>query len=211
MNGKLFVTRHGESEWNAKGVWTGTTDIHLSEKGRGEAVQLGQTIKDAHINYAYTSLQVRSIETLAGMLTAGGQPNVPHEKTAAISERDYGIYTGKNKWQIKEEIGDDLFELIRRGWDTPIQGGETLKQVYERVVPFYLEKVLPRLRNGENVLLVAHGNSIRSLMKYIESVSDDLVSSVEMIFGETLVYTVDDSGRKISKEVRRIDTTPPAA
>jgi len=206
MSGKLFVTRHGESEWNAKGVWTGVTDVHLSEKGEHEAQLLGLTIKDSPIDFAFCSSQVRSLETLNKMLDSSGHGEVKFEQNSAINERDYGVYTGKNKWQVQEDIGDEAFERLRRGWDEPVEGGETLKDVYERSVPFYKTEILPRLLNGENVLVVAHGNSIRSLMKYIESLSDEQIGKTEMIFGQTLVYSVDDSGKMLSKEIRKIDT-----
>jgi len=211
VSGKLLITRHGESEWNARGVWTGVTDVHLSEKGYKEAALLGETIKDTKLNIAFCSEQIRSLETLEGMLDSSGQIKVNYERSSALNERDYGIYTGKNKWQVKEEIGDEAFENLRRGWDQPVEGGETLKDVYERSVPFYKDTILPRLLAGENVLIVAHGNSIRSLMKYLESLSDDQIGKTEMIFGQTLVYKVDEDGKMISKEVRKIDTTPPPA
>lgn len=211
MTGKLLITRHGESEWNARGVWTGSTDVHLSEKGFKEAALLGETIKDVKLDFAFCSQQIRSLETLEGMLDASGQVQVEYERSSALNERDYGIYTGKNKWQVKEEIGDEAFENLRRGWDEPVEDGETLKDVYERLVPFYKDVILPRLLAGENILIVAHGNSIRSLMKYIESLSDEQIGKTEMIFGQTLVYIVDESGKMLSKVARKIDTTPPPA
>lgn len=211
MSGKLYIARHGESEWNARGVWTGSTDVHLSEKGFKEAALLGELLIDTRIDYAYCSQQIRALETLEGMLDASGKLTVNFERSGAINERDYGVYTGKNKWQVKEEIGEEAFEDLRRGWDVPVQEGETLKDVYERVIPFYKQTVLPRLVSGENVLVVAHGNSIRSLVKYIESISDSDISHVEMIFGQILVYTVDADGLQNTKEVLSIDTTPPPA
>lgn len=211
MSGKLIIARHGESEWNARGVWTGTTDVHLTKKGFHEAKLLGEKIKDIKIDNAFCSEQIRSYETLEDMLNSSGQPDVDIERSSAINERDYGDFTGKNKWQVKEEVGEERFQAIRRGWDEPVQGGETLKMVYERSVPFYKSQILPLLKNGKNVLVVAHGNSIRSLMKYIESISDEDISKVEMIFGEILIYDVDESGLMADKQVRKIETTPPPA
>lgn len=211
MSGKLIIARHGESEWNARGVWTGTTDVHLTKKGFHQAELLGEKIKDIKIDIAFCSEQIRSYETLEHMLNSSNQPDVDIERSSAINERDYGDFTGKNKWQVKEEVGEERFQAIRRGWDEPVQGGETLKMVYERSVPFYKSNILPLLTNGENVLVVAHGNSIRSLMKYIESISDEDISKVEMIFGEILIYDVDDSGLMADKQVRKIETTPPPA
>lgn len=211
MSGKLLVVRHGESEWNARGVWTGVTDIHLSEKGVKEVEMLGEAIKDITINHAFCSQQVRSLETLTAMLSASNQSGVPFAQDDAINERDYGIYTGKNKWEVQQEIGKSAFEKLRRGWDDHVEGGETLKDVYARAVPFYKTKILPLLQEGETVLIVAHGNSIRSLMKYIESISDKDITAVEMLFGEIVIYQVDAEGKKLTKDVRKIDTTPPPA
>lgn len=209
--GVLLIARHGESEWNAKGVWTGSTDVHLTKKGFMGAARQGEIIKDFKIDKAFCSQQIRALETLETMLDSCGQFGVDYERSSALNERDYGVYTGKNKWQVKEEIGEEAFNKLRRSWDYPVPGGETLKDVYERSVPFYIENVLPLLRDGMCVLLVAHGNSIRSLVKYIEKIPDDKVADVEMIFGEVLVYTVDDHGYMESKEERRVDIEPTPA
>lgn len=211
LPGQLIIVRHGESEWNALGKWTGHTDVHLSEKGYKEAALMGELLKDIQIDYAYMSQQQRTRETLEGILDASGQYDVPYEVSAAINERDYGVYTGKNKWEMRDEVGEEQFQRIRRGWDEPIPEGETLKMVYERAVPFYQDVVAPRLTSGENVLLVAHGNSIRSLVKYIESVSDEAIGEIEMIFGMALIYRVDAAGKHIDKTIRHIETTSPPA
>lgn len=210
-NGKLIIIRHGESEWNAKGVWTGTTDVHLTSKGFKEAALLGDKIHDIHFDCAFCSQQIRALETLEGILDASKQYDVPYERSSALNERDYGDFTGKNKWQVQKEVGDAEFQRIRRGWNHPVANGETLKAVYERVVPFYDYKILPELKSGKNVLVVAHGNSIRALIKFIEDISDDDIEKTEMIFGEILIYDVDDNGKKLKKTVRKIDTTPPPA
>lgn len=210
-SGRLIIVRHGESEWNARGVWTGSTDVHLSSKGFTEAKMLGEVLKDTRIDYAYCSQQVRALETLEGILDASEQYDVPYDRSSAINERDYGEYTGKNKWQVQQKVGKAEFSSIRRGWNHPVPGGETLKQVYQRAVPFYQNQVVPKLIDGQSVLLVAHGNSIRSLMKYIEDISDKGIEKTEMIFGEILIYQVDDKGKKVKKQVKKIDTTPPPA
>ena len=125
--------------------------------------------------------------------------------------RDYGEYTGKNKWEVKDLVGEEAFNQIRRGWDVPVPGGETLKMVYERVVPFYSETILPQLREGKNILIVASGNSIRSLMKYLESISDEGISQLEMPFGQIIVYNITAEGLKASSSSVQIDITPPNA
>lgn len=211
-SGKLVITRHGESEWNAKGVWTGSTDVHLTEKGFHEASLLGQILdQNPKLDYAYTSQQIRSLETLEGILNSSQQFDVPFERVAAFNERDYGDYTGLNKWEVQKQIGEEAFNSLRRNWDYPVPNGETLKMVYERAVPHYLNEIVPKLRSGKNVLIVAHGNSLRALIKYLESISDEDVASLEMPFGNLLIYDVDEEGRSTSKEERKIDTTPPPA
>lgn len=211
--GKLLITRHAESEWNATGKWTGRTDVHLSEKGFHEASLLGLAMRelDIRLDQAYCSEQVRTLETLEGILNASQQIDVPFTRTGAINERDYGEYTGKNKWDMQKLVGDEEFTAIRRGWDHPVPGGETLKDVYERVVPFYQNEVMPLLTSGKNVLLVAHGNSLRALIKYVENLSDADVESLEMPFGNIVVYDVDPDGRMLAKDETRIDSQPPNA
>lgn len=208
MSGTLYIARHGESEWNAKGVWTGSTDVHLSPKGFKQAAQLGEALKGVKFDYAYCSEQVRALETLEGILDASGNVSVDFARSSAINERDYGVYTGKNKWEVQKEVGEEAFENIRRGWNETVEGGETLKDVYDRSVPFYQSEIVPKVLSGKNILVVAHGNSIRSLMKYIESISDDDITKTEMIFGEILLYKVDSDGKQISKDVIKIDTEP---
>jgi 2,3-bisphosphoglycerate-dependent phosphoglycerate mutase len=211
MTGKLVIVRHGESNWNAQGKWTGTRNVHLSDEGQHEAELMGQTLQDISFDHAFYTEQIRTTETLKQILKYSPTPNVPLTLAPEFDERDYGIYTGKNKWQVKEAIGEDAFQQLRRSWDYPIPGGETIKDVYARAVPYYLSTVLPLLSAGHAVLIVAHGNSIRALMKYLESISDANISQVEMIFGTALLYEVDADGLMITKSVRTIDSPPPPA
>lgn len=212
-SGRLLLVRHAESEWNATGQWTGRTDVHLSEKGFKEARQLGDALKSLNlqIDAAYYSEQIRTKETLELMLASAGMSDVPSFKTEAVNERDYGEYTGKNKWQMKDLLGDEKFNQLRRGWNVEVPNGETLKTVYERAIPFYQNIVVPKINTGENVLIVAHGNSIRALMKYIQNISDDEVGNLEMIFGQIEVLNIDKDGRGSVEKIVKIDTTPPNA
>ncbi len=202
--GKLIVARHHESEWNAKGLWTGSRDTHLTEKGFAASAQMGLLISGIKIEQSFASSQLRSLETLSGMLGAMQQFAVPLARSSALNERDYGDYTGKNKWDMKELIGEEAFDHIRRDWDCPVPNGETLKVVYERVIPYFKETILPYLKQGKNVLIVSHGNAIRALMKYIENISDADVSHIEMLFGAVVLYDLDHDGHLISKEVRTL-------
>ena len=170
MTGKLLIARHHESEWNKKGLWTGSRNVHLTPYGVLKSEEMGLRISDIRIDRAFTSKQARAIETLAAMLKALKLDHLPIEHVHALNERDYGDYTGKNKWDMEQLVGADAFEAMRRGWDYPIPNGETLKTVYERVVPFYIGTVVPLLAAGENVLIVSHGNALRALMIYLESI-----------------------------------------
>lgn len=209
--GLLVVSRHTESEWNLLGKWTGLTDVDLTEKGQYEAEQIGQLLRDIKFDAVYTSEQKRTHQTLAGIMKGSGHGEVAHHKHAAVNERDYGDLTGKNKWEVQKEIGDEAFAGIRRGWDYPVPGGETLKDVHGRVVPYFDAEILPRLQKGENILLVAHGNSIRALMKHLEDIHEDEIASVEMGFGQILIYHIDETGKVAHKESKQADVVPPKA
>lgn len=209
--GLLIISRHAESEWNVLGKWTGLTDVNLTEKGRDEAKKIGEVLADIQFDAVYTSEQKRTHQTLWGILEGAGHADVPHHVSGAINERDYGDLTGKNKWEVKDEIGDEAFTGIRRGWDYPVPGGETLKDVHARVVPFFEAEILPRLQHGENILLVAHGNSIRALIKHLEDIHEDEIANVEMEFGQVLLYHIAPEGHVQHKAIRKIDTAPPHA
>lgn len=209
--GKLVIARHGESVWNERGVWTGITDVHLDSNGWKAALLMGQLLTDVDFSHAYASEQVRTHETLDGLLAASNQPHVPRTYSVALNERNYGKYTGMNKWEVEQKIGHEAFEKLRRGWNVPIEGGETLKDVFERVVPYYLKEIVPKLNSGQRILIMAHGNSIRSLEKYVRALSDAEIEHVDMLFGSILLYEVDITGRIVSEQKRQIDLPPPQA
>jgi len=202
--GKLVMVRHHESEWNKLGKWTGVVDVHLSPDGFIGAKEMGKLVKDFSFDYIFTSGQIRSQETLSSMMESMKvASSILIEHCKELNERDYGDYTGKNKWDMEKILGHDEFIKVRRSWDHVIPNGESLKMVYERSVPFYLNKILPILKEGKNVLVVAHGNSIRSIMKYIENISDEGISEVEMLFGSVLIYDLDNDGHMTNKEIRQ--------
>ncbi len=203
MTGKLIIARHHESEWNKLGKWTGTRDVHLTDYGFEKSEDMGLLIKDLTIDYAFASMQVRSIETLSCILNVCKRFEVPITHSANLNERDYGDYTGKNKWDMEKLLGEEEFKKLRRSWSYEIPNGESLKMVYDRVVPFFLDKILPEVKDGKNVLVVAHGNSLRALTKYIENISDTDIADVEVPFGSITIYDLDSSGHILSKEVRQ--------
>ena len=197
----VVLIRHGESVWNAKGLWTGWTDVDLSEHGREEAREAGNTIKDVHFSIAFTSALKRAQQTLQEVEKSLGQ-EIPTTITPELNERNYGDLTGKNKWEIQKEYGDEQFLKWRRGWDEPIKNGETLKDVYNRVVPYFQTEILPHIQKGENVLIAAHGNSLRSLVKYLDHLSDEEVTHLEIATGEVVVYNLSATGEVIEKTIR---------
>lgn len=198
---KLVLVRHGKSEWNEKGLWTGWRDIPLAPRGFEEARTTGEQLKDLHFDAAYTSALARAQQTLEEILKTTGQ-TPPVTKSEALNERDYGDYTEKNKWDIQREMGEEVFQKIRRSWDFPPPNGESLKMVYDRVLPYFLTEILPRIKTGSNIIIAAHGNSLRALVKYLENISNENIASLEIGTGEAYVYELDENGAVISKEIR---------
>ena len=174
----LVLVRHGQSEWNELGLWTGLADISLTAKGRSEAAAAATTLEDITFGAAHTSNLKRAHETLTVILDQLGQTEVEAKKSAALNERDYGELTGKNKWQVREEHGEEKFMGWRRSWNYPIPAGETLKDVHSRVVPYYEQSILSDLKSGKNVIVAAHGNSLRALVKHLENIADDVIPSL---------------------------------
>jgi len=197
----LVLVRHGKSEWNEKGLWTGWRDIPLAPAGFDEAKRTGEQLHDITFDKAYTSDLTRAQQTLDEILKVLNQ-TPPIEKDKALNERDYGDYTEKNKWDIQQEVGEEEFQKIRRSWDYPPPNGESLKMVYERVLPYYKDHIEPELKNGENVLVAAHGNSLRALVKYLENISDSDIATLEIGTGEAYIYELDRDGKIVSKKIR---------
>lgn len=198
----LIFVRHGQSEWNALGLWTGKTDVALTDQGRAEAQKAAEQLRDIPLHKAYTSKLKRAQQTLHEIKQALGNAEIDTIEHEALNERDYGEYTAKNKWEIKEKLGEEEFTKLRRNWNHPVPGGETLKDVSERTLPFFEEHIMADLKAGRNVIVTAHGNSLRALMKHLENVSDDKVHEVEIGTGEVLVYEIAEDGTVISKQLR---------
>lgn len=197
----LILVRHGESEWNKIGVWTGLTNIPLSEKGIEEAKLAGEKLKNFSIDSCYISSLKRARQTLIEIKKIIGKDFSTYENKA-LDERDYGIYTGQNKWEIQEKLGQEQFQKLRRGWNTGIPKGETLEDVYNRVVPYYKTQIVPDLKAGKNILIVAHGNSLRALVKYLENISNEDVEKLEIATGEIYIYSFNEEMSIISKEIK---------
>lgn len=199
---KLVLVRHSLSEYNAKGLWTGWDDPDLTEQGIEDAKKSGESLKDIRFDLAFIAPFKRNRETLSQIKKVLGQENLRVTESDEIRERNYGVFTGKNKWEVKKEIGDEEFQKLRRGWDYPVEKGESLKQVSERFIPFYLSSILPKLKEGQNILVVSSGNALRTLVKYLESLAEDEISKFEFGIGEDYVYDIDKEGKVLHKEIR---------
>lgn len=199
----LVLVRHGQSAWNELGQWTGLTDVELTPKGREEARAAAKTLEGITFGAAHTSNLKRAQDTLTEILEQLGQTEVEAKKSAALNERDYGALTGKNKWQVRDEHGEEKFMKWRRSWDYPVPDGETLKDVYDRSVPYYEAHILSDLQAGKNVIVAAHGNTLRALVKHIEEIAEEDIPGLEIGTGEVYVYEIDpETSQIIAKDIR---------
>lgn len=223
---KLVLVRHGQSEWNLKNLFTGWSDVNLSEQGVNEAISAGKKIKDAGIKFdiAYTSVLTRAIKTCNFALEYSDQLYVPVIKSWRLNERHYGALQGLNKAETAEKYGDEQVHIWRRSYDiTPpemdkdaelsahkdrrykdlpkeiVPDCESLKLTLDRVLPFYTDEIAKNLLAGKNVLVAAHGNSIRAICKHIENISDEDIIDVEIATGQPIVFEMDDNLNIISK------------
>ena len=224
---KLVFARHGQSEWNKANLFTGWADVDLTEEGTQQAIDAGKLIKEAGIEFdlAFTSVLKRAIKTTNLALESSDQLWVPVEKSWRLNERHYGGLTGQNKAEAAAKWGDEQVHIWRRSYDVLppllsaddegsaandrryanldpriIPGGENLKVTLERVIPFWEDHIAPDLLAGKNVIVAAHGNSLRALTKYIEQISDEDIMNVEMATGQPVVYDLDDKLNIVSKE-----------
>jgi len=198
----LVLVRHGQSEWNLLNKFTGHTDVELTEQGRAEAAKAAKLLEGITLHKAHTSDLKRAQQTLDIILKESGHEHVEPKKHAAIKERDYGDFTGMNKDEVKAAHGDEYFKKFRRGWDVAPPGGESLKDTAARAVPYFDDHISSDLRAGHNVIVAAHGNSLRAIIKHLEEISDDAIADTEIGTGVVYVYEIDDNGKVLSKEIR---------
>jgi 2,3-bisphosphoglycerate-dependent phosphoglycerate mutase len=201
----VLIARHGQSEYNAKNLFTGITDVPLTDLGRIQASRMAESIKDLKPDVAFASKLGRAKETLEIIMVDNGWDDVDITYDAALNERDYGDLTGKNKLALAKEYGQAQFDRWRRGWDEPVPNGETLKTVYRRVVLYYEATVMPVVKKGSSVLLVAHGNTLRALVKHLDWLDDHAVEKLEFPLQEVIIYNYEV--RIASKQVRKTDAT----
>jgi len=189
----LVIVRHGQSQFNLENRFTGWIDIDLSEKGIEEARNAGEKLKGYKFDIAFTSALIRAQKTLDIILEIIGQKDIPIIKDKALNERMYGDLQGLNKDETRKKFGDEQVKLWRRSYDVAPPNGESLKDTAERVIPFYEQKIVPELKAGKNVLISAHGNSLRALVMHLENLSKEQIIETEIPTGIPKVYKLDDS------------------
>lgn len=235
-NGKLILLRHGQSQWNETNQFTGWVDVNLTAKGEAEAQRGGELLKEKGIlpEVVYTSLLRRAIRTANIALNAADRHWIPVVRDWRLNERHYGALQGLNKADTKEKYGEDQFMAWRRSYDTPppelpddaeysqhddvryanlpqVPRTECLKDVVERFVPYFEEEILPRAKRGETVLIAAHGNSLRALVKHLDNISDEDIAALNIPTGIPLVYEIGADGSVLNPGGEYLDPEAAAA
>ncbi len=236
--GTLILLRHGESEWNAKGLFTGWVDVRLSAAGRAEAARGGEQLAAAGLrpDVVYTSVLSRAIETANIALDAADLGWLPVRRSWRLNERHYGALQGKNKAQTREQYGDEQFMLWRRSYDVPppplpdddpmsqhgdpryaglpddlLPRTECLRDVVGRLLPYWQDAIIDDLRAGRSTLVVAHGNSLRALIKYLDGIGDAEIAELNIPTGMPLVYELDRGFMPVVRGGRYLDPEAAAA
>jgi len=189
---KLVIVRHGQSQWNLENRFTGWIDIDLSPAGEEEARKAGEKLKGYKFDEAFTSDLKRAQRTLEIILKEIGQENIPVIKDKALNERMYGDLQGLNKDECRVKYGDEQVKIWRRSYDICPPNGESLKKTAERVLPFYHSTIEPELKKGKNILISAHGNSLRALIMFLEKLSPEEILQTEVPTGNPKEYILDD-------------------
>lgn len=188
---KLVIVRHGQSQWNLENRFTGWVDVPLSEKGIAEAIAAGEKLKDYHFDEAFTSALQRAQHTLDYILKANGQTDIPLTKDQALNERMYGDLQGLDKAETAKKFGDEQVHIWRRSYDVAPPGGESLKDTAARVIPYLESAIIPKLKAGKNIIIAAHGNSLRALVMYLEKMTPEEILKFEIPTGSPRVYELD--------------------
>ncbi len=192
----LILIRHGQSVWNASNRFTGWTDVDLSDKGVIEAEEAGRQLSDIRIDVVHTSDLIRAQRTAKIVIqqNESSGEDVPTKYDWRLNERHYGALQGLNKAETAEKHGAEQVQIWRRSFDVPPPEGESLEMTAERTIPYFTEEILPDLESGKNVLVSAHGNSLRSIVMHIEGISPDDIVSLEIPTGSPLLYRHDKNG-----------------
>ncbi len=197
----LVLIRHGQSTWNLENRFTGWVDVPLTPQGEQEATEAGEKIKAAgiHFDEAFTSVLVRAQETLTLCLKAAGQEDLPTTFDQALNERHYGDLQGMNKAETAAKFGDAQVKLWRRSYDVQPPNGESLKDTAARSIPYFEEKIVPVLKAGRNVVVSAHGNSLRAIVMKLDNLTREQVLELNIPNGVPIVYEFDADGKPTSK------------
>jgi len=224
---KIVMVRHGESEWNEKNLFCGWFDANLSTKGKDEAASAGKAVKDAGLKFdvAHTSVLTRAQNTLNSILTESGQSSVPVSKTWRLNERHYGGLTGLNKSETAAKYGEEQVQIWRRSFDIPpppmepdhpyydtitndpryagdpkpeeFPKFESLKLTIARTLPYWNDVIVPQLKEGKKIIIAAHGNSLRGIVKHLDNLSDEAIMSLNLPTGIPFVYELDENFKPV--------------
>ncbi len=201
MPGTLVFVRHGASEYNLKNIFTGWIDAPISDKGKEEAHKAAEELKSFVFDEAYTSKLSRAADTLRIILSDLGQGTISITENEALNERHYGDLQGHNKDDIRQEFGEEQVHIWRRSFDIAPPGGESLKDTCMRTVPYFEEQILPKVKEGKNIIVAAHGNSLRSILMDLDKLSPEEILKTNIATGVPYVYTFDDDMNVIDKKI----------
>ncbi|MDC1068154.1 2,3-bisphosphoglycerate-dependent phosphoglycerate mutase [Candidatus Kapabacteria bacterium] len=188
---KLVCVRHGQSIWNLKNLFTGWVDVDLTDQGILEAKKAGSLLKEYKFDHLFTSVLTRAINT-ANIIQSEMGVQIETTRDQSLNERHYGDLQGQNKAEVGEKFGKEQLHIWRRSFDTPPPNGESLKMTRDRVVPYYNNNIKPFLENGKNILIVAHGNSLRGLIMYLEGISENDIPNLNIPTGSPYLYEMDE-------------------
>ena len=200
MQSNLVLIRHGQSEWNEKNLFTGWKDPNLTKKGIGEAIEAGKLLKAKNMKFdlMFTSNLTRAQETGRLILEEMNLANITIQKDQSLNERNYGDLAGLNKDDARKKWGDEQVHIWRRSFDVPPPGGESLKNTAERVLPYFHKNIMPEVKKGLDILIAAHGNSLRALVMELENISSNEIVNLEIATGVPLIYECNEGDIKRS-------------
>lgn len=199
--GKLVLVRHGQSQWNLENRFTGWVDVPITDKGAEEARKAGAVLKGLKFDLGFTSALKRAQQTLDIILEVIGQKDLPIERDEAINERHYGDLQGLNKDETREKFGAEQVHIWRRSYDVRPPGGECLKDTADRALPYFEEKILPHAKAGKNVIVAAHGNSLRAIVMKLDDLSKEEVLELNIATGTPITYDIAADGSVASKTI----------
>ena len=207
MNSKLYLIRHGQSIYNLENRFTGWKNVDLTDLGINQAKEAAKLLKNQNFDIAFTSNLLRAQKTLKIILNEL-DCNINIIKNEALNERDYGDLVGQNKKEAADKFGEDQVQIWRRSFDTPPPNGESLKMTLDRTLPYFNSKIRPLLKNGKNIILSAHGNSIRSIIMDLFQYSSEQILKTEIGWCEPIIYTFDSFGKIIDFKLMPRDSEP---